>query len=443
MSSITKDFYQIINTSLKTITPEFIFKNKVNISKSKIEFTSFVIDLNKFEKIYVIGFGKASSAMATELEKYLKEKIETGIVITKYGFKTPTRKIEIYEAGHPIPDENTIKYSQEIIKLLKKTTTNDLVICLISGGGSALFEMIDPQFELKSLRSLNEFLIKQQISIHEINRFRKAFSKVKDGKLLKYIFPSTCLSFILSDVPGNDLSVIASGPTFINKQHTYIEIKNINTVKEILSEEISSSAIKEQIIEKKYEKYIVDYYKNRVFNLIIASNEDIVNSSRSVITDLGYEIQIIEYNLLSSTEEVCKKIINELSEFNNQDRKSRKAFIFGGETFLNVTGNGKGGRNSHLILQILNEIISKRLIFNFQYLIASLATDGNDGPTDAAGAFITNELVEKLRNEEAIINTFLKKFDSYNFFNQHNCLIRTGITYTNVADLIIGLFQKE
>jgi len=443
MSSITKDFSRIITTSLKTFTPEFIFKNKVRISNSKIESGSFALNLNQYEKVYVIGFGKASSAMATELEKYLIDRIESGIVITKYGFKTPTRKIKIYEAGHPIPDENTIKHSQEIIKLLEKTTSNDLVICLISGGGSALFEMLEPQWELTTLQSLNEYLIKQNISIYEINRFRKAFSKVKDGKLLKYIFPSTCISFILSDVPGNDLSVIASGPTFINKQHTYTEIKNINEVKEILSKNISSPPIGKQIVEKKYEEYIVDYYKNRVHNLIIASNEDIVNSSRDVITNLGYEIQTIEYNLLSSTEEVCKKIIDELSEFEIQDRKSKKAFIFGGETFLKVTGNGKGGRNSHLILQILNEIISKKLIFNFQYLIASLATDGNDGPTDAAGAFITDELVEKLRNEEATINSSLKKFDSYNFFNQHNCLIRTGVTYTNVADLIIGLFQKQ
>lgn len=442
MSSLINNFFQILNSSLQVISPRFIFQNKIKISSSTIEFENSQLNLSQFKRIFVIGFGKASSAMATELEKYLLDKIEDGVVITKYGFKTPTKKIKVYEAGHPIPDENSLKYSQEIIRLCENLTRNDLIICLISGGGSALFEVLNPKIDLNTLRLINKYLLKQKISIYEINRVRKALSNVKDGKLLNYLYPATCLSFIISDVVGNDISVIASGPTYINDQRTFLELKDFERLRTILQKENLINEFDDLIEEKEYDRTILKYFDEKVYNLIISSNQDAVETAKNTATSLGYEIHRIEYNILSSTEEVSKKIIKEMIDLNDNDNNFKKAIIFGGETFLNVTGNGLGGRNSHLVLQIVNEIISREIELDFNFLIASVATDGNDGPTDAAGAYITNEILETIKNSNINPSDYLKNFDSYNFFNAFGCLIKTGVTNTNVADLMIGLFEK-
>lgn len=443
MTNLIDDFYLLLNSSLKSVTLPEIFQKKIKVEKDRILIENFLIDLNQFKEIFVIGFGKASASMATEIEKYLYNRVEKGIVITKYGFKTETNKIRVYEAGHPIPDENTIKYSNEILNLLTKTKEDDLVICLISGGGSSLFEVPDNIIDLYSLQRLNDFLTKQRISIHQINYFRKAFSNVKGGKLLKYIYPSTCLSLIISDVVGDDLSIIASGPTYLTETELNILEKDRNNITTIISNQLSFNSLQNLIYENKRPSYLIDYFKSKVYNFIVASNSLMINNLISEAKRSGYETVSVNYNFSDSVEELCKKFINDFYSIIKLNSKFRKIIVYGGETFLEVKGNGKGGRNTHLILSILNEILNKNLEIDSNFLIASFATDGNDGNTDAAGAFITNEILNEIRSSNLSVTEYLDEFNSYHFFEKFNCLIKTGPTFTNVADVFICLINKE
>ncbi len=442
MSSLIGDFYHIISSTLRNVTPDFIFKEKIRLSSSFIEFTDRSFDLRAYEKIIVIGFGKASSAMATELEKYIGDRITEGVVVTKYGFKTSTKKIRVYEAGHPILDENTIKFSNEIIQLLSTTSEKDLVICLISGGGSSLFEVPDDPICLNELQLLNEFLIKQDIPIHKVNFYRKAFSKVKGGKFLSYIYPATCISLIISDVVGDDLSIIASGPTYINTDLSSPTLKGNFNSKIILSNKLSLDHLNDFICERKFENEIIEYFNSKVYNIILASNYDAIKIASSEIENLGYEIDTIENNVSDTVENISKFISNLIEKISQIEKPFRKALLLGGETFLKVKGTGLGGRNMHLVLKILNDIVTKNIDNNLNFLVASVSTDGNDGPTDAAGAFITNEILKNLRTTSTEISPYLENYNSYNFFKQFNTLVRTGTTNTNVADIIIGLFEK-
>jgi len=439
MNELSKDFEVIIKSFLKSISPSEIFKEKVLINKNQIKIEDKTFPLNEFEKIYVIGFGKASSAMATEIEKYLLDKIEDGIVITKYGFKTETKKIKVFEAGHPLPDENSIKYSLDVLNLLSKTKENDLVICLISGGGSSLFEVPVDGIDLITLQELNDYLIKRKIPIHRINSFRKAFSKVKGGKLLEYIYPSTCLSFVISDVIGDDLSVIASGPTYLAAKKIYIDNKDTLEVEKILHHKDEVIKIEQLIKSQSFPEEIISYYNSKVHNFIVASNKTAVERSIEISKQLGYEIFACKYDLLMSVEELASHFINEFLSLNQTQGYFKKIIVYGCETFLEVKGSGKGGRNLHLLLTILNELIKNKIKPNFNFFISSFATDGNDGNTDSAGAFINNQILEKVKLSTFSPEVYLQNFDSYNFFKNFNCLINTGPTFTNVADLFICL----
>ncbi|MCX8056930.1 MAG: DUF4147 domain-containing protein [Ignavibacteria bacterium] len=440
MFNLNNELSQIIEASIYSVSPKFFFEEKIRISESKIITPNFEINLNEFEKIFVIGFGKASSAMATELEKHLINRITDGVVITKYGFKTITRKIKVYEAAHPIPDENSLVYSQEIINLLSKASENDLVLCLISGGGSALFEVLEDGITLNQLILLNETLIKLDIPISKINFYRKAFSKVKGGKLLRYTFPATCLSFIISDVVNDDLSVIASGPTYINQTQSAPYLKSNARISEFSNIYDDIEKLDEFIYQKEFESQVLEYFNKRVFNVIVASNRDAVDAAVKKIYQSGYEIDLVQYNLSDTVENVSKLILNQFDKFSNTQIKFKKSIVLGGETFLKVKGTGKGGRNTHLTLLVLNELIDKKL--NFKFLFTSFSTDGNDGPTDCAGAFLNNQILQEVKNSKIDLEYYLKNFDSYNFFQNFNCLIKSGPTYTNVADLIICLFEN-
>lgn len=443
MSLIYEDFLSIIHSAINSVTPKEIFRTRIKREGNLLIINKNPFNLDEYEKIYVIGFGKASSAMAAEFEKQFHDRIEKGIVITKYNHKTPTQKIEILEAGHPIPDKNALTHSKTVLELLKETKENDLVICLISGGGSALFEDLKEGFTIEDLTAINEYLIHHKLSIHEINKIRKAISKVKGGKLLSYVYPSKLISIIISDVVGDDLSTIASGPTYLEESLNFSwmkknQISTVNFRDENLYEKLSKLIFLEPVPEK-----IIDYYKTHVHNFIIASNKDAVNEAARVAKKLGYKIHSQRFDVSGTTEKVCSQLFSAFIQLNDSSRPIKECIIWGGETYLDVKGNGLGGRNSHFILQFLHLLIESKISLSMEFLISSIATDGNDGRTDSAGAFITGEMIKKIFDSKINYKKYLMNFDSYNFFNQYNGLIKTGPTSTNVMDLIIGLFVKD
>ncbi len=443
MSLIYEDFLSIIHCAINSVTPKEIFKTRIKRENNFLIINENLFNLDEYEKIYVIGFGKASSAMASEFEKYFSDRIEEGFVITKYNHKTPTQKIEIFEAGHPIPDKNTLTHSNKIIELLHKTKENDLVICLISGGGSSLFENLIEGFTIEALTAINEYLIHHKFSIHEINKIRKALSKVKGGKLLSYVYPSELISIIISDVVGDDLSTIASGPTYLEEGHNFSWMKknqmsSINFRNENLYEKLSKLILFEPVPEK-----IVDYYKTHVHNFIVASNKDAVNEAAKVAKNLGYNIHSQRSDVSGTTEDLCSQLFSALIQLNDSSRPIKECIIWGGETYLEVQGSGLGGRNTHFVLQFLHLLTESKISLSMEFLISSIATDGNDGRTDSAGAFITGEMIKKIFDSKIDYKKYLMDFDSYNFFNQFNGLIKTGPTLTNVMDVMIALVVKN
>ncbi len=443
MDILLQEFSFLVNSAIKSVLPKTIFQEKIKIHNSLLKIENIQINLDEYKNIYVIGFGKASSAMASELEKFLGDRITNGIIITKYGFKTLTKKIKVYEAGHPLPDKNTLLYSNNILKMLKQTSAQDLIICLISGGGSSLFEVPVNGLDLETLQLINQILITERLSIHQINYYRKALSKVKGGKLLNYIYPSTCLSLIISDVTYDDLSVIASGPTYIESDNSYLKIKNSSRLKELIKESDALEKINKLIVRKKFNQRILKFYPKKVQNCIIASNKSAINEIVRLSQKFDFDIQKIYFDFTGPLEAISEIFRNEMEKMNNFNSPFKELLLIGGETYLEVKGKGKGGRNSHLVLYILNELISENFEPNFNFFIASFATDGNDGPTDSAGAFISNSILKKMRASGIDLKPYLNNFDSYNFFNKFNCLIKTGPTYTNVMDIMIGIFEKS
>ncbi len=437
----------IIDKVLKTITPKEVFNKKFNLENNFLKIQDYTLDLSKTNKLYVIGFGKASSAMATEIEKFLYDRIEAGIVITKYGFKTHTNKIKVFEAAHPIPDENTIHHSKRILKLLNQTYENDLIISLISGGGSALFEVPIDDFSLDELKQVYSVLLHCGANIYEINAIRKLISKVKGGKLLSYIYPSQCISIIISDVIGNDLSIIASGPTFITSESKHSTREIIQ--KYYLKEKLSSVSLEKILsMEESFNKFtneIWEYFDKKVQNIIIASNENVVISTKKLAEELGYKVFIISEKMEGEARLVASNYIKIISDYLNQNKEVEKfCFISGGETTVTVRGDGIGGRNTEFALSALYELIFHRdIISNFNFILASIATDGNDGTTDCAGAFVDYDVIKNSINKNLNPKNFLTRNDSYTFFSESGGLIKTAPTFTNVMDIVIGLFERK
>lgn len=440
MQNLIEDFKNILTCAIDSVKPVNIFKDAISLIDSKLIIKGDEFDLGQFENIYIIGFGKASSAMATELENILYDYITDGVVITKYGFKTPTRKIKVYEAGHPVPDENTIKYSKQILRIALKAEVNDLVLCLISGGGSSLFEVLPEGLSLDDLKILNDVLLRSGADIFEINLIRKKFSLVKGGKLLKELYPASCISIIISDVIGDDLSTIASGPTFLSstEENKTKRIETVYNLKEILPERFV------KLLKKNNQNIFLDslktYYQSKIKNYIVASNQIALEKAKEIATLLGYNTRILNNSMQGEARIIAENFVDEMVRIRKDNKNLLPVcLLMGGETTVTVKGKGIGGRNLEFALACLIKIM--KLNLDFEFLISSVATDGNDGMTDAAGAIVNLDLIKRINSLNMNPEEYLSNNDSYTFFNQVDALLRLNSTFTNVMDVVICLMK--
>ena len=446
--------YKIIKKSvkLKDNNLQFIFENQI------MEY-----NLKNIEKIYVIGIGKAAAKMAKAIEDILGERIDEGIIITKYGHTENLKFIKQFEAGHPVPDENGFNATKKILQLLKRTTEKTMVITLISGGGSSLFvsPYEDNKFKLtlSNLKILNEELLKSGASIDEINCVRKHFSNIKGGKYLQLLKPAQSINLILSDVIGDSLDTIASGITAADKT-SFFDVKTIFEKYELKRK---LPDIFSQILEAGLNGEIADTPKQidkKVKNIIIGSNRLAILAAERKAKELGLmpltpPTFITKPSLFGITGDVkdvsdfytllAFHILDDSIKRNEfitigkdksvkltENIKKNAIVIGGGETTVEIKGNGKGGRNQEMALLFLKNFENKKLK-NVYFLSAS--TDGNDGPTDAAGAFATYELYKKSKELGLEIDDYLNRNDSYHFFEKCNGLLKTGPTNTNVCDI--------
>lgn len=397
-----------MNNDVKLIIDEII-KN-INPYERTID------GLNNFKlnngRNILISIGKAAWTMAKAVIDTIE--IDEGVVITKYGHsKGDLRNVKIFEAGHPIVDENSLKATQYALDITSNLKENDNVILLVSGGGSALFEK--PLIGLEELQDINNQLLKSGASINEINTIRKRLSMVKGGKFALHCLPAHIYTVVLSDVLGNDLSSIASGPAAI-------ETNNISAIEIIDKYSLSVSEKTKEYLNIKPIKEL-----NNVSNVIIGSVEQLCEYTKKTCEKLGYESRIIKNN---ETNE-AKYVGEELASY-ALNNNGKKAYIIGGETVVRVKGKGLGGRNTELALAASKVIKDIKGVCLF-----SFGSDGTDGPTDAAGGYVDQNTANRID-----VDYYLENNDSYNALKQTDGLIITGPTGSNVNDIYVLLINN-
>lgn len=441
MNRLKEDLYRIINSAINAVKPVELIHRKVMLEGNHLMANNIKINLNEYERIFVLGTGKASAFMAYELERLLGDKINAGIVSTKYDHSVPCEKIKIIECGHPVIDENSLRAGAEILKLAKEANENDLVICLLSGGGSALLEKLPDEILLNELQEVFRLLLNSGANIEEMNIVRRHLSNIKGGRLAEAIFPATCISLILSDVINDPLEAIAGGVTSSDPS-TFKDALNI-LIKYKINERIPKNIL--NYILEGIDGKIPETIKpgNKVFerttNIILGNNKEALLNAKVMAESLGYNVLLYSDNIQGEAREIGKFSAEIARQIFNEDKPLPRpaCFLFGGETTVSITGNGKGGRNQELALSALNEMSDVK----FDYLIASIGTDGTDGPTDAAGAIASKDIMHKSIELNLDISTYLNNNDSYNFFNKVDGLIKTGPTGTNVMDITIILIN--
>ncbi len=433
-NKLKSDARAIFEAGLKAVDPEVAIHKHLKRSGNKLHLNDKEYDLSGFENIYVIGMGKAAAAMAKAVEEIIGDQLTTGIVNVKYGHIAPLEKIKINEAAHPVPDDSGISGSQEIIELLKKTGEKDLVLCLISGGGSALLPCPAEGLTLEDKQVVTQSLLECGADIHEINSIRKHISAVKGGRLAALVYPSTLISLILSDVIGDNLDVIASGPTVLDT-HTFHDCRNIiNKYK--LNKKVPGRVI--EYIERGCNGEIEDTPKadSPVFehtqNAIVGSNILALEAAKQKAQDLGYNSLILSTFIHGETEDVAKVHTAIAKEINSSGNPVNKpaCIISGGETTVTIEGKGQGGRNQEFALAAAIDIEGLGNV-----VVLSGGTDGNDGPTDAAGAIADGTTIKRAKELDLNAFEYLRENNSYNFFQPLGDLLITGPTNTNVMDL--------
>ncbi len=396
-----------------------------------------------FRKCVLIGFGKAASLMSKAIEDNLGDLLSGGIIVTKYGHSAQgdrKNKIITFEAGHPLPDENGLKAAREIVGLLKEADRNTLVICLISGGGSALLVAPYGNITLADKQEVTGMLLKAGADIYELNTVRKHISAVKGGRLAEAAQPASIISLILSDVMGDRLDMIASGPTAPDKT-TYNDAHNV-LLKYKLEDRLPANVAK--TINKGIRGILPETPKDddpvfqRVRNIIIGSNRMARDAAGKAAELSGYKTTVISTELSGEASIVAGELARKAIDFKKTLAPGDKAcLIAGGETTVTVRGNGKGGRNTELALVFGMEIKGLQGI-----TFLSAGTDGTDGPTDAAGAFADGQTVAKAAGAGIDAWEYLKNNDSYTFFTRTGDLFVTGPTGTNVMDIQIILLDN-
>ncbi len=396
-------------------------------------------DLSTINKIFVIGAGKASAFMGAEVEKILGDRITSGHIVVKYGFSTDLKHIKVTEAGHPVPDSNGYKATSDILKIAKLADKNDLIICLISGGGSALLPDVPDGCLPGDMVKLNELLVDCGACISEINAVRKHLSGIKGGQLARVVYPAALVNLILSDVPGDPLEVIASGPT-VPDSTTFSQAMAVIT-KFRLREKVPHRLIKyleEGVLGLNEETPKPgDAIFEKTFNILAGSNKLALSAAAEKALSLNINSVVLDNQLQGDVTDVAEYLIRQALKFKSDKNEAKPVcLLFGGEPTVKMTGQGMGGRNQHLALKIA---ILLQCFPGITVLCAG--TDGNDGPTEAAGAVVDSETIHSAILKNISAEKFLNEFDSYNFFRKAGGQIITGPTMTNVMDIVVVIVE--
>lgn len=408
---------ELVEEALQSIQPEEVFRSNVHRHKNILTISDQEFDLADFERVFILGFGKGSAGNSKLLEKLIIDRLTEGYVIDAESQKF--EKIGFTKGTHPLPSETNYKFTQKVLEKLSDLNEKDLVLIVICGGGSAMF--IHPHsIPLSQKIAIEKALLESGADITEMNIVRKHLSDVKGGGLAQILYPATVAALIYSDVPGNDLSTIASGPTILDK--TTIEdaihiIKKYNLAQEL-------NLVRDAFVENPQDQ---KYFKN-VHNIIVLSNQTALSAMLEKSLRLGWRAKIFSDRFQGEARIATRKLLDETEQ--------GSILIVGGETTVKVTGkNGRGGRNQELVLAALHDI-------DKQTVICSFASDGWDNShfAGAIGDFHTRETADKLQLD---LQLYLNRNNSLEFFEKTEDGIETGRLASNVSDLMIVLVKSE
>lgn len=435
---------RIYDAAIKAASPYGAVRKNLVLSPSKrkvsIESADISLDMDRYARVFVAGAGKAVCPMAKAVEEILGKKIARGIVVTKYGHSVPLKKIEVREAGHPIPDSRGVKAARAIMDMAREAGEDDLFIFLLTGGASALLSAPAEGISLREKQRAFSLLINSGASINEINAVRKHLSRVKGGRLAGLAFPARALTLTISDVVGNDLSSIGSGP-MAHDPSTFEDALNVLR-KYGLTSRAPSGVV--GLLRRGAAGRTPETPKpgsavfKRCDNVIIADNLASLIAAGSKAASLGFRPLILSSAITGSTREAARFFASVLKEIQASGNPVKRpaCVLMGGETTLKVTGRGKGGRNQELALAAAIELAGAHGI-----TLLAAGTDGTDGPTDSAGAFVGPGTLKRAAKKGLGPLKYLDDNDSYNFFRQAGGLFITGPTGTNVMDIVIGLVE--
>lgn len=412
---------QIFQAALAAADPAEAVRRHIRVSKSELVADGKAYPLDRIRRILVVGAGKATAQMAAAIEGLLGDRVADGLINVKYGHGAPLQRVRIVEAGHPVPDQPGMNGAREIADLVHGARKDDLVICLISGGASALLPLPNDPMSLVEKQALTGQLLACGADIHEMNTIRKHLSRIKGGQLARLAYPAKMLTLILSDVIGDDPAVIGSGPTAPDSS----TVADACAVLDRFGLFSSSLPLAETPKPG-------DGIFRHVQNLVVGSNRLAMEAAARTAKKLGYKPLVLSSFIKGETRDVASMhaaIAREILA-TGQPAKPPVCVLSGGETTVTIRGNGKGGRNQEFVLAAAVELEGCPHLTVF-----SAGTDGTDGPTDAAGASADGLTVTLARRKGLDARAFLDRNDSYSFFAQTDGLVKTGPTGTNVMDL--------
>jgi glycerate 2-kinase len=432
---------RILRAGLDAVDPEAAVLNCVSREGSTLSVGDRDYGLDRYKRILLIGAGKGTAPMAKAVEEILGDHLTSGRIIVKYDYGMPLDRTHIMEAGHPVPDEAGLEATESLLHAIGECGEEDLIICAFSGGGSALLPAPCPPLSLDEKQQTTRLLLESGATIDEINTIRKHLSRSKGGWLAKTAYPATLVSLLLSDVIGDRLDVIASGPT-VPDETTFEDCISV-VEKYRLAEKLPKAVM--TLLQQGTAGSIPETPKkgdevfSKVQNLIVGNNRNALLAAQEQAISLGYHAMILSSQIEGEAREVAQVFASIGKEISQSGLPIAlpACVLAGGEPTVTIRGQGKGGRNQELALACAISIDGWDRI-----ALLSAGTDGTDGPTDAAGAIVSGVTCQDARQKGLDPYAYLASNDSYSFFESLGDLVKTGPTRTNVMDIICMLVSE-
>lgn len=437
--SLTEKAVSIFKQSLSYVDPGVVIPNSISWNKQNSEITigDHIFSVKKDQPIYIIGAGKASARMAAAVEDVFKNRITDGIVISPDATHKDI-STQVFKGSHPLPDKESLSSSYELVSFIQKIPEDAFVFNLISGGTSSLFCLPAGNLEIEDIRQVYSLLIESGATIHEINTVRKVFSSVKGGQILKYLEKTQLVDLMISDITDDDIRMIGSGPSVaqsISATDGFQILKKYGLYNSIPHSARHFLAV-EMDKEVKHSEYRTTSDFERHTSIIISSASMLARKAGEIVKDEGFKLILNENAWSGPIEKLSDQLTSQI-EAEAGSAGDSKAIVSFGEPTVKVTGDGLGGRNQELALRMA--ISLKNLDHPVAFL--SAGTDGIDGPTDAAGAVVSNETYEQAREKGVSPEEFLDTNDSYTFFDRTGGHLKPGPTGNNLMDLHIVLIE--